>query len=293
MTHLYPTQNHPSCFHLQKIVYPVVSRRSGGVSIGINLSPSKRCNFACIYCQVHCERLLEKEVLAKLSPEVDFKKLEFEIRQTVETVLSGRLFSEDRFRETSSDKRTLRDFAFSGDGEPTLSPQFGGAVRLVARLRDELAPHCVKLVLITNATTFQNPETIDGCDALIERNGEIWAKLDGGTEEIYRKMNRSHVRFSVILDNLRFAASRWPIKIQTMFLRYGEIPPSSSDVASYIAALEQIRSNGGNISSLQLYTVARPPIESNVSALRNDEMDAIADEIRNKTGLKTEVFYSR
>ena len=293
MTKLYPTQNHPSSFHNQSIVYPVVSRRSGGVSIGINLSPSKKCNFACVYCQVNCQRLAEKKILSQLSSEIDLNILRTEIEKTVKVVLSGDLFTEERFHDTPKEKQVLHDFAFSGDGEPTLSPNFLEAVQLVAHLRDSLVSKSVKLVLITNSTTFRTPKTIEGCDALIEKNGEIWAKLDGLNEKIYHKINRSSVPFAEILDNLMFAASRWPIKIQTMLLRYENSPPSGEDIDSYIRILDKIISSGGKIASLQLYTVARPPIESNVSALNRHEMNAFAEIIRHQTGLLTEVYYSR
>ena len=293
MVKLYPTQNHPSFYHGQKIVYPVVSRRSGGVSIGINLSPSKRCNFACVYCQVNCQRLAEKEILSQISPEVDFDTLRLELKETVRVVLSGELFSEERFHDTPPEKRSLHDFAFSGDGEPTLSPQFSQAVQLVADLRDEVAADSVKLILITNATTLKNKETVEGCDTLIERNGEIWAKLDALNEDVYREINRSAVPYSTIINNLTFAAKRWPIKIQTMFVRKSSALPTHGEIDFYINTLDRIVSSGGRISSLQLYTVARPPVESNVSALNQVEMDAIADEVRLKTGLLTEVFYSR
>lgn len=293
MTKLFPTQNHPSFYRGQSIVYPVVSRRSGGVSIGINLSPSKRCNFACTYCQVNCQRLAERDILSQVPPEVDFKILNFEVKETVKAVLTGEIFSVERFRETPAEKRSLRDFAFSGDGEPTLSPQFAQAVRLVAKLRDELVGKSVKLVLITNATTLRSPATIEGCDALTEQNGEIWAKFDGLNEEVYRKINRSSIPYAMIVDNLTFAANRWPIKIQTMFLRNGSAVPTPKEIASYVGTLEQIASSGGNIAGLQLYTVARPPVESDVSALNQAELDSIADIVRRKTGLSTEVFYSR
>ena len=293
MIKLFPTQNHPSFYRKQDIVYPVVSRRSGGVSIGINLSPSKKCNFACTYCQVNCHRLLEEADLSKVSPKIDLDKLDKEVDETVKAVLSGEIFSEERFRETPSEKRVLRDFAFSGDGEPTLSPQFHDAVRLVARKRDDLLHQSVKLVLITNSTTFRNPQTIIGCDELIKRNGEIWAKFDGLNDDVYHNVNRSSIPFGTIIDNLIFASSRWPIKIQTMFLRDAGTIPSHEEITSYIEILDRIVSKGGKIVGLQLYTVARPPMESNISALNQFEMDAIADEVRQGTGLSTEVFYSR
>ena len=293
MRKLYPTQNHPSYYRKQDIVYPVVSRRSGGVSIGINLSPSKKCNFACAYCQVSCQRLLEKAVLSNVSPRIDLEKLGREIEETVRLVLSGEIFAEERFRETPAEKRVLRDFAFSGDGEPTLSPQFLDAVRLVAQKRDEMANSSVKLILITNSTTFRTPQTIRGCDELIKDNGEIWAKFDGLNDVVYRNVNRSSIPFDMIIDNLIFASSRWPIKIQTMFLRNAGSVPTGAEISSYVKILNRIVAKGGNIVGLQLYTVARPPIESTISALNQVEMDAITDEIRRGTGLPTEVFYSR
>ncbi len=301
---LYPTQNHPSFFHRQKIVYPVVSRRSGGVSIGINLSPSKRCNFGCVYCQVHLDRVRNPELLSTISPKVDLSLLEGELRQTVGIVRNGSLFHEERFAATPEEKRVLRDFAFSGDGEPTLSPQFAEASAILARVRREERLDEVKLILITNATTLREPETVKGCDILAENNGDIWGKLDGGSEDHYRRMNRSTVPYGTILENLAFAASRWPVSIQTMLLTHDGIEPTDREIDDYVRTIEMILeksrrlagrdeagSNNG-IRRILLYTVARVPVEMNVAALRSDEMDRFADKIRTRTGLETDVFYS-
>ena len=292
MTPLYPTQNHPSCYHQQRIVYPVVSRRSGGVSIGVNLSPSKRCNFACVYCQVHPDRVRDAAALQKISPLIDMALLETELRRTIDVVRSGILFQEERFAATPPEKRVLRDFAFSGDGEPTLAPQFAETAALLARVREEEKLDSAKLVLITNATTLQTPETVAGCDILAAHQGEIWAKLDGGTDAAYRRMNRSAVPFETILANLVFASRRWPVTIQTMFLARDEKKPSEQEMDDYAAAVKKIADGGGTIRRVQLYTVARAPIESNVTALPNEEMDRLAAFVREKTGLTTDVFYS-
>ena len=293
MTKLYPTQNHPSSYHQQNIVYPVVSRRSGGVSIGINLSPSKRCNFACVYCQVQYQRYQDGKDINTLPSEVDLGRLQIEIQNTVEVVQSGRLFDEERFHDTLPENRKLHDFAFSGDGEPTLSPQFADAVEIVANLKKRLTLESVKLILITNATNMRTKETTRGCDVIKDNNGEIWAKLDAGSADLFQKMNRSAISFEKILDNIIFAASRWPIKIQTMLLRYDQNPPSQNDIDSYIKAVRKITEKGGKIMGLQLYTVARPPAESNVFPLSDEQMDLAAEEISDKTGLKATVFYSR
>ncbi|GIS62123.1 MAG: hypothetical protein CM1200mP2_43480 [Planctomycetaceae bacterium] len=52
MTALQQHRHHPRTFHDNRFVYPVLSRRSHGLSVGINLNPDKICNFDCIYCQV-------------------------------------------------------------------------------------------------------------------------------------------------------------------------------------------------------------------------------------------------
>ncbi|MBQ1455003.1 MAG: radical SAM protein [Thermoguttaceae bacterium] len=289
----YPTRNHPSSFHQQTIVYPVISRRSRGVSIGINVSPTKQCTFGCIYCQIHVARTKNAEELAVLSPMIDLERLRRELLATVGSATSGRLFEDERFRATLPEFRRLNDFAFSGDGEPTLAPQFPEVVDILRSIRRELALPQVKLILITNSTTLREERTIAGCDALTAENGEIWAKLDGGTEADYLTMNRSKVPFSTILENLRFASRRWPVKLQTMLLRLRGQAPDSRWIDHYCAAVRHILSAGGTFRSIQLYTVARVPADSCCTPLDDGEMDAYAATIAEKTSLPTEVFYSK
>ncbi|MBR2585073.1 MAG: radical SAM protein [Thermoguttaceae bacterium] len=289
----YPTRNHPSSFHQQTIVYPVISRRSRGISIGINVSPTKRCTFGCVYCQIHVDRTKNAKELALLSPTIDLGQLRRELLATVDSAVSGRLFEEERFGATRSDYRRLNDFAFSGDGEPTLAPQFPEVVDILRSIRRELALPQVKLILITNSTTLREERTIAGCDALTAENGEIWAKLDGGTEADYREMNRSEVPFSTILENLRFASRRWPVKLQTMLLRLGGRAPDNRWIDCYCAAVREILGAGGTFRSIQLYTVARPPAHSCCTPLDDGEMDAYAAKIAEETSLPTEVFYSK
>ena len=96
-------------------VYPVVSRRSHGLSIGVNLNPDGACNFDCVYCSV--DRKVEPRVRT-----VDLGALDAELRRIVET--RDQLFQEPEFRDTTPDYRRLNDIAFSGNGEPTASRVF-------------------------------------------------------------------------------------------------------------------------------------------------------------------------
>ena len=106
-------------------VYPVLSRRAGGISIGVNLNRNKFCNFHCIYCQVDLAEPGEDDL-------VDLERLQQELEWTVELVISGRIFAGEQFCGTPAPLRRLNDIAFSGDGEPTAYRNFaagGGGVR--------------------------------------------------------------------------------------------------------------------------------------------------------------------
>src|SRR5262245_622170 len=140
-------------------VYAVVSRRSKGVSVGLNLNPDKVCNFDCVYCQV--DRTTPGPVR-----DVDLGRLRDELEDMLDQVGTGRLFDEERFRQTPPELRRLNDVAFSGDGEPTTCPEFPEVVEAVATVRRQRGLDGVKLVLITNATMFHRPRVRQGLDTL-------------------------------------------------------------------------------------------------------------------------------
>ena len=206
---------HERYFEANRFVYPVLSRRSRGISIGINLNPDKVCNFDCVYCQVN--RVSQSETRF-----VDTPRMLEELQQTLQLVTSGRLFSTDKFRPTPTAMRRLTDIAFSGDGEPTTHRNFDEVVKATAALRRaaaEQTPHLldVPLVLITNASMFHRPHVQRALRILDENRGEIWAKLDAGTEAYFQQVNRAPFRFEAILRNITEAAqvqtTRHPITV--------------------------------------------------------------------------------
>ena len=277
--------SHPRCFDVNRYVYPVLSRRAGGISIGVNLNLDKSCNFHCVYCQV--DRTVPAETEG-----VDLDRLEEELDRMVETVASGRLFDGPKFRDTPAALRRLNDIALSGDGEPTAAANFEQAVQQCAAVRRRYALEDVKLVLITNATLFDRPAVRRALEILDANGGEIWAKLDAGTEAFYRTMNRSAVPWQRILDNLREAARARPIVIQTLFGRLHDEPPPRAEIEAYGDRLREILDAGGRIKLVQLHTVARRPAEAWVSALNDAELDAIAEHVRRQTKLDVATFYS-
>jgi wyosine [tRNA(Phe)-imidazoG37] synthetase (radical SAM superfamily) len=277
-------ESHPRHFENNRYVYPVVSRRAGGISIGVNLNLDKVCNFDCVYCQVNRTEMGEKEF-------VDLDRLVAELDAMVARVVSGRIYEEPRFAQTPPALRRLNDIALSGDGEPTTYRNFDDVAAACAEIRRRHQLDDVKLVLITNASMFHRPGVQRGLKTLDANGGQIWAKLDAGTEDYYRLIVRSAIRFQQILDNLLLAARQRPIVIQSLFLRVHGDPPPIEEQRAYCDRLSAILAAGGQIQLVQLHTIARPPAESWVTALSNAEVDALADLVRRQTGLPVAAFY--
>src|SRR5437660_1785190 len=187
-------RDHRRTFEDNLYVYAVVSRRSKGVSVGLNLNPDKICNFDCVYCQV--DRKTPPVV-----DKVDLPRLIEELEELLDLVATGGLFDMERFRQTPQALRRLNDIAFSGDGEPTTCPQFLDIVQRVAEIKRRRHLDC-KLVLITNATQFDRPRVRQALEVLDANQGEIWAKLEAGTEAYYRRVDRTTIPFQRVLDNI-------------------------------------------------------------------------------------------
>jgi wyosine [tRNA(Phe)-imidazoG37] synthetase (radical SAM superfamily) len=279
-------QSHSRSFEDNRFVYAVVSRRSGGVSIGVNLNPEKYCNFDCVYCQVD-RTIRGGPVLRK----ADLPQLAEELDEMVELAVTGRLFAGTRFSTTPIEFRRLNDIAMSGDGEPTASPVFDEVVQLCADVRRRRNLDQVKLVLITNATLLQRERVSRSLEVLDANNGEIWGKLDAGTEEYYQAIDRSKIKLAEVLENLLVAARKRPIVIQSLFMRLRDEPPPPAEQAAYCDRLCQIVAGGGQIKLVQIHTIARRPAESFVSPLENAEVDALAELVKKRTGLAVAAYY--
>jgi len=265
--------------------YPVISRRSRGLSLGVNLNPDKICNFDCVYCEV--DRLTPPR-----RKDLDLDQLEQELALLLDLSTSGEIYGVPPFDSAQPQQRRLNDIAFSGDGEPTTAREFPEAVARVARLKDQRGMDGVKLVLITDSSRLTAPEVVKGLETLMAHQGEIWAKLDAGTEAFYQEICRSQVPFQRILDNLLATARRWPMVLQTLFLEWRGQGPSELELEAYCDRVEHLRNQGGLLQAIQLYTVARPTPEPEARPLRRLELDAVAACLRSRLpDLPVEVYY--
>jgi wyosine [tRNA(Phe)-imidazoG37] synthetase (radical SAM superfamily) len=275
---------HERQFADHRFVYPVLSRRSGGISVGINLNPDKVCNFHCVYCQVN--RVSQSETRFVETPQL----LE-ELHHTLEEVTSQRLFDTGKFCNTPPALRRLTDIAFSGDGEPTTHRNFDEVVTACVHLKRKQQLDTLPLVLITNASMFHRDHVRRALDILDANRGEIWAKLDAGTQAYYEQINRASLGFSQILQNITQAAIARPLVIQSLFMRIDGQPPPPSEWKAYCDRLQEISAAGGRLKLIQIYTIARPPAETYVTSLTDDEVDALVDFVRRSTGLNVAGVY--
>ncbi|MBN2296003.1 MAG: radical SAM protein [Pirellulales bacterium] len=281
-------ESHSRQFEENRYVYPVLSRRASGISIGVNLNLNLLCNFNCIYCQV--TRPVEAERSAHTKA-VDVERLAVELDWMVDWVHSGRIWQGTRFAGTPENLRRLNDIAFCGDGEPTICPDFDNVVSVAAEIRARRGLDKLKLILITNSTLLDRPHVQRGLEIMDKNGGEIWAKLDAGSEKYYQQVARTNVPFGRILDNILQAAKARPIVIQSLFMQIDGRATPESEQEAYCRRLRDIIAGGGQIKLVQIHTVARPPAESWVSALSNEQVDALADRVHHETGLTVTKSY--
>jgi wyosine [tRNA(Phe)-imidazoG37] synthetase (radical SAM superfamily) len=274
---------HDRCWKDNRYVYPVVSRRSDGLSIGLNLMPGKACNFDCAYCQVNRE-------IPSTVPDVDLARLEKELDSILYTAEQGSLYNEAPFNVLKSQERGIRDIAFSGDGEPTLYSRFQDAVQIAARMRHKHNLNAAQLVLITNASCLDRPSVRSALEILDDNNGEIWAKLDAGTEKYFQRVNRSRISLEQILENILGASRLRPLVIQSLWFRIQGCKPPVKEIEAYCRRLNALLAAGGHLKAIQIYTIARDPAEADVSPLANDELAQIAAMVSSTVAVPIETY---
>ena len=274
---------HSRSWQDNRYVYPVISRRSKGLSIGVNLNPDKVCNFDCVYCCVDRSSMPGRI-------DVDMNILRDELDHMLALSASGQLWSQPPFDSTPDALKRLNDVAFSGDGEPTSFSRFKEACETAHRLIEQHQAHA-KIVVITNATLFHQPRVREALAFLDSARGELWAKLDAGTEAYYRLVERTAVPFQRVLDNLLDAGTARPIVIQSLFMTLQGVGPDDAEIRAYIDRLNELRSRGCRVKLVQVYTTARSTAEAYVGPLSQDRIDSICDAVRSHTGLKVEGYY--
>ncbi len=254
-------------------VYPVVSRRAGGVSVGVNLNPNNACNWACVYCQV-------PNLTRGAAPDIDLAQLERELRAMLGDILHGD-FMQTR---VPAEARRLNDIALSGNGEPTSARAFPQVIELIGRLIAEFdLVGRIKLVLITNGSLADRPRVQEGLRKMAELNGEVWFKFDSATATGMRAVNQTRISPQKQFERLAATARLCPTWLQTCVFELDGAPPGAAEQAAYVAAVEHIRQLQIPVQGVLLYGLARPsmqPQAGRLTALPVEWLETFAERIR-------------
>lgn len=252
------------------MVYPVMSRRAGGLSIGVNLNLGQECNWACVYCEV--------EGLVRGAPgPVDLARLEQELDAVLTEASSGRWSNGTTGEGLPAE---IKDISIAGDGEPTLSPQFDGAVEVCARLRQQHGLEgSARLVVITNGSRLHVPEVESGVRRLGEAGGSLWFKLDGGTPAAREEVNDVAIPDERVEANLVLATAACATWVQCMVLSIDGQGPSDEELDRRVELLERACEAGARPAGVVIYGLARPsqqPGAHRLSPLAGPRLEAIA-----------------
>lgn len=257
-----------------RYVYPVVSRRAGGVSVGINLNPNNACNWACVYCQV--------EGLTRGGPPpIDLVLLEHELTGFLEAAIDGDYL----LRHVPPEARRLMDVAFSGNGEPTSASEFAAAVDCVGRVVGRLAPG-LPVRLITNGSLVHRPAVQAGLTHLAELGGEVWFKLDRALAGDIAQVNEIPGSPEKAARNLEICAGLVRTWVQTCWFAIDGQAPSTDSADAYCNLLRPV---AGKLAGVHLYGLARPsmqPAAPRLTALPVAAMQQFARQIEKETGLR-------
>lgn len=256
-------------------IYPVVSRRAGGVSIGINLNINNACNWRCLYCQV-------PNLTRGTPPPINLELLEKELRHFLEYIVHGDFME----RHVAEGDRKLQDIAFSGNGEPTSAKEFPDVLSIVEKLLNEFDllnssnEHPIKVRLITNGSLMDKPHVLESMKHLARINGEVWFKADAGTSEGVAKINDVNIKIPSVIKRIKACAKACPTFVQTCMVAIDGVAPNEAEVKAYIALLAEVKED---IQGVHLYGLARPSMQAEaprLSRLSAEWLEGVASKIR-------------
>ncbi len=235
---------------------PVRSRRLG-VSLGVNLLPAhgKFCNFDCIYCECGWNADNRED---KTLPS----------RDEVRTAL------EQRLRLMRQQQQLPDAITFSGNGEPTMHPQFAAIIDDTIALRDKYAPFA-KVCVLSNATTLAN----DAVFAALQKVDKPILKIDSATDNMVQLLNQPQGNYSVAEIVKQMQRFNGEFTLQTMFLRgacLGQPFDNSTpaEVDKWLQIVQQTRPR-----EIMIYTINRDTPSQTLQKLTREELDAIAARI--------------
>ena len=231
-----------------KYIYSVISRRAGGLSIGINLNVNNACNWQCIYCEI-------PNLTRGSPPPIELDVLENELRLFLHDIIHGDYMQ----KNVAIEDRHLKDIAFSGNGEPTSAAEFPQVILIVKKILQEFdLLQKIKIRLITNGSLMHEASVLKSIEMLEEINGEVWFKVDAATEETIKTVNQVNLKPNQILERLLNTANICPTFVQTCIFMINGKSPDDKDIDAYIELINKAKKI---IKGVHLYGLARPSLQ--------------------------------
>lgn len=233
----------------EEVVFgPIRSRRLGS-SLGINLLPEKGkiCNFDCIYCE--CGWNKDGRDDTKLPTAIEVRKA-----------------LENKLKQCQTDQVPIDSITFSGDGEPTLNPEFSQIIDDTIALRDKYYPDS-KITVLSNATMVHKPEIF----AALRKVDNPTLKIDAPTNTLIEKINHPASGYDIhrVVEALK--QFNGDFILQTMFLKSKDFDSSSPEVLSgWMDIVRVLRPR-----EIMVYTIARPTPEEGLQKFSVEEMQAL------------------
>ena len=247
-----------------KYIYSVISRRAGGLSIGVNLNVNNACNWQCIYCEI-------PNLTRGTPPPIQLDLLEQELRFFLHEIIHGDYME----KNVSVEDRHLKDIAFSGNGEPTSAEEFPEVILIVKKILEEFnLLNKIKIRLITNGSLMHKASVIKAVEMLKEMNGEVWFKVDSATEGSIKTINQVNLKPHQILERLRNSINVCPTFVQTCIFTIDGKGPSEKDIDAYLQLVSEVKTN---IQGVHLYGLARPSLQPQAKSLGRISQEALED----------------
>ena len=277
-TYVLHAEDHDRNIFDSKYVYPVVSRRAGGLSLGVNLNTNNACNWQCIYCEI--------PNLSRGGPEpIEVELLKDELNFWIDQIINSNFL-----KENTPPGTTFADVALSGNGEPSAAPEFLDVLEIIiASLKEHKLIDKIPVRLITNGSFISKKKE---CLNIFNRyHGEVWFKIDAADEDSIKLINQVNLDPNSMINNLKKCAEACQTVIQTCLLKINHQVPTNDFLKNYSKLIKPYERL---IKKIDLYSLARPSLQNNqditIERLSLDELNNIKNILQKQLTIKIDVF---
>lgn len=235
--------------HFDDIVFGPISSRRLGSSLGVNILPTtgKLCNFDCVYCECGWNR----------DGKGDGQFPDYEL---VKAAL------EDKLSRVSEEGVPVDSITFSGNGEPTMHPDFAKIVDATLQLRDRYCPQA-KVSVLSNATLAWREDVFEA----LSRIDNPIMKIDAGSDDLVRKINMpvGAYRLDKVVESLRRFNGNFVL--QTMFLTSKEFDTTAPEaLAGWMDIVRELKPR-----EIMIYTIDRETPDKTLGKYTVQQMKAL------------------